>query len=154
MERRSHPFGRRAAGGFTLLELLVVLFLATLVLGLSGFFFVGSMPSSKLSAAGREMAAAIRYARAHAQTSAEPQTLTIDIGGRRYGMEGRPYRSLPAGIDLKVVDPFQGEIRGGTVRFVFEAGGGNDGGSIVLWSEKRRLVIRIDPVAGPVLVKG
>ena len=51
----------RRQGGFTLLELLLVLTLAAIVVGLSSFLVIGqTLPSARFNATVRELSAALR----------------------------------------------------------------------------------------------
>ena len=80
--------------GFTLLELIIVIFLITLVIGLSSVFFADTLPSGKFTASARELAATIRQARHLAQLKGEDEFITIDMDSRNYRMEGRGEKSF------------------------------------------------------------
>ncbi|NTU42212.1 MAG: prepilin-type N-terminal cleavage/methylation domain-containing protein, partial [Nitrospirales bacterium] len=69
----------RREGGFTLLELIIVLFLITLILGLSTVFFTTSLSSGRLNSTAREMAAALRHARVMANMRGDSMLFTIDL---------------------------------------------------------------------------
>lgn len=143
----------RNMDGFTLLELMVVFVLVTLILGLSAFFYSGTMPSGRLNAAAREITATIRHARSLSQIKAEKQVMTIDLDSRRYGIEGLGYKNIPSDTDIMVVDPLWGDVRNGIYRFVFRASGGVQGGTIVLWNKNREVKIYLDPVVGAAAVR-
>ena len=132
---------------------MIVLFLISLIMGLSAFYFANSMPSSKLSAAVRELSATIRYARTLAMIDGKLQTLNIDLDAKRYGIEGRGYKSIDSGITIMVLDPFAGEVRNGVCRLMFQASGGVQGGTIILGSGKKEISIGLDPVVGSVVIK-
>ena len=141
--------------GFTLLELLIVLLLITLIMGLSALYFAKTLPSNTLNATARELSATIRYAHSLSQVEGSNRILTIDMGKKIYGIEGRGYKSMDPAITIKVLDPFAGEITEGTYQFVFHASGGMDGGTIILGSTKikREIKIELDPVVGSVVIK-
>jgi prepilin-type N-terminal cleavage/methylation domain-containing protein len=139
--------------GFTLLELIIVIFLITLMVGLSAAFFANTLPSGRFNATAREIASTIRQARHLAQLNGEKQVITIDMDSRSYGIEGRGEKILPSGIYLKVIDPLAGEITTGSYRMAFHVTGNNGGGTIVLWSDARAAQINVDPVAGAVIIK-
>lgn len=139
--------------GFTLLELIIVIFLISLVLGLSAVFFANTLPSGRLNATVREMTAMIKYARSFASIKGEPQTVTIDLDAKRYGIEGRGYRKIPADINIMVIDTLEGEIYKGQYHFLFYGTGGVDAGSVILWNEKKKVNIHLDPVVGSVVVR-
>ncbi len=139
-------------GGFTLLELIIVLFLVTLILGLSTMFFANTLPSSKFNATIRDMSATIKHARSLAQIHGERQTVTIDLDSKKYGIEGRGAKDIPSDIYIKVIDTLSGEIHNGKYQIVLNATGG-EGGTIVLWNNKRSVSIQMDPIVGSIVIK-
>lgn len=139
--------------GFTLLELIIVIFLVTLMVGLSAVFFANTLPSGRFSATTRELAATIKQARHLAQLNGETQVLTIDMDSRSYGIEGRGEKNLSSGLHLKVIDPLTGDITSGKYHMTFHSAGRAEGGTVVLWDNKRMANINIDPVAGAVIIK-
>ena len=139
--------------GFTLLELIIVLFLITLMLGLSSAFFANTLPSARFNATVRELASTIRQARHLAQLNGEKQVFTIDMDSRSYGIERRGGKNLPSGIDIKVVDPLAGDITSGKYRMTFHPAGSTEGGTVVLWYDAKSAQINVDPVAGAVIIK-
>ncbi len=144
MRLRNH-----SKAGFTLLELIIVMFLITLILALSTVFFVSALSSSKLNATVRQMVTTIRHARELAQSTGKNQVIIIDMDSKVYSIEGRAEMSIPEGVNIVVMDNVKGEeIREGSYRIIFNAIGGFDGGRIILWNEKRRVYIDIDPIAG------
>jgi len=139
--------------GFTLLELIIVIFLITLMVGLSATFFANSLPSGRFHATARDIASTIRQARHLAQLNGEKQVVTIDMDSRSYGIEKRGEKKLSSGIDIKVIDPLDGDITSGKYHITFHAAGSTEGGTIVLWNSSKTAQINIDPVAGAVIVK-
>ncbi len=139
--------------GFTLLELVIVLFLITLILGLSAVFFANTLPSARLNATAREMSATVRLARSLARIHGATQTMTIDLDAKDYGIEGRPSKTIPPDLTIKIIDPFTEEVTNGKYRFVFRSIGGAEGGTIVLSNSKRSVSIQMDPIIGVVVIK-
>ena len=139
--------------GFTLLELIIVIFLITLMVGLSAVFFANTLPSGRFNATTREIASTIRQARHLAQLNGEKQVITIDMDSRSYGIEKRGEKKLPSGIDIKVIDPLAGDITRGKYHMTFHPAGSTEGGTIVLWNSSKIAQIDIDPVAGAVIIK-
>lgn len=142
-----------SASGFTLLELMIVVFLVALLLGLSSFFFANNLSSTRLNAATREMSAVIRYARAHAQMNSAAQTLTIDTDTGEYELEGRGTKKLSPDISIKVLDQTSGEVLQGKQQLIFQAIGGVEARTIVLSGGKKSVSIQMDPVVGSVVIK-
>jgi len=139
--------------GFVFLELIIVLFLISLILGLSTVFFSNILPSNRFNATIREISATIRHARALSQIYGETKIVTIDLDLKRYGMEGRGAKEIPTDINIKVIDPLSGEIHNGKYQFVLYPTGGIEGGTIVIWNSKRTVSIQPDPVVGAVVIK-
>ncbi len=139
--------------GFTLLELIIVLFLITLMLGLSSVFFANTLPSGRFNATAREIAATLRQAKHLAQRKGEKQIVTIDMDTKSYGIEGQAGKTLPSGLSFKVIDPVAGERTGGSYPIAFQTTGSTEGGTVVLWNNAKVTQIYIDPVAGAVIVR-
>jgi prepilin-type N-terminal cleavage/methylation domain-containing protein len=139
--------------GFTLLELIIVLFLISLIMGMAGVFFANTLPSNRFNATVREIVAGIRYARSLAQVNGENETLTIDLDFKKYELLGRGEKSIPPEVNIKVVDPLSGDVTTGRYQILFPSFGGAEGGTIVLWDKKRVASISLDPVVGSVVVK-
>ncbi len=147
----THCVSRR--GGFTLFELLIVLFLSTLILSLSAVFLANTLPSTRLNATARDISATVRHARALAQIDGESKAVTIDLDSRRFGEEGRGTREIPAGVNIKVADPFYGDVFTGQYTIVAYNTGAVSGCTVVLWNKKKTLSIQTDPVVGAVVVR-
>lgn len=139
--------------GFTLIEIMIVLVLIAVILGLSVFYFAGSIQSYKFYAAVRELSATMRYAHRLAMINGSDQTMTIDLDGKKFGLEGRGYKSIDPRISISVLDPSGGDERRGRYTFIFRPEGGAQGGTVVLGSGKKTVRIDIDPVMGSVVVK-
>ncbi len=139
--------------GFTLLELIIVMFLMGLMLSLAAVLFSSTLPSSKFSATTREVAATIRHARTLAQLRGEDQKVTVDLDARKYGIDSATPREIPPGIYIKIIDPLLGDVDTGKYQFNFPSIGGVEGGTIVLWNAKKTARIEIDPIVGSSVVK-
>ncbi|MDA8126479.1 MAG: prepilin-type N-terminal cleavage/methylation domain-containing protein [Deltaproteobacteria bacterium] len=140
--------------GFTLIEIIIVLFLITLILGLSSVFFAGAfLPAAKMEAAGREIAGQIRQARSLAKLNSVRTLFTIDLDGRTYGIEGQEPKPFPAGTAVRIIDPSSKEISEGKYSLVFSPTGGMSGGTIILSAKKKSLRIELDPITGAAVIK-
>lgn len=152
-QRRIAGIMMKRENGFTLLELLVVMFLITLILSISTISFVNALPAGRFHATVREMAATIRHAGHLSRHSGRKQVVIIDIDSGTFGIAGRGQKDIPAGVNLKVIDPTGGETYDGAFRMEFSISEGPGGGTIVLWDEKREANITIDPVVGAVAIQ-
>ncbi len=138
--------------GFTLLELIIVIFLITIILGLSGFFFAGSTSSQRFNSTVRGVAASLKYAKALASIDGEKKIFSIDMDRRVYGIQDMKGKDIPDGIGIKVTDPVNGDIHNGRYDIVLYPSTGLPGITIWLWDKKRTARIETDPVAGTVVV--
>jgi general secretion pathway protein H len=139
------------ADGFTLLELMIVLFLAMVMMGMGIIAMVGRLPAAKLDATVREMSAMIRHSRILAKVQGEEQAIVVDLDAQSYGFEGKNPRRIPEEIRLKIDDSLTGDANQGIHRMVFSPFGGVDGGTVVLSTGQRSISIKPDPVMGFVI---
>lgn len=137
--------------GFTLIEMLMVIFLMTLILGISAVFFSNSLPSQKAEATAREMLATFRHARSTAIAEGRWQSVFIDIDNRQFGIEeGGRKKDIPDVIAIKIIDPLKGDIIEGGYRFVFSPTGVAAGGTVIITVGKKTIALEIDPIVGAV----
>jgi general secretion pathway protein H len=148
----SPAFGPRPstlAPGFTLLELLVVLALATLLLALAPPLITSALPGVELKAAARRVTSGLRLAREEAIRSGRDRAFLIDVEERLIEVEGG-YRStsLPQDLDVKLEAAEQEMIsdQAGGVRFFPD--GSSTGGRIVLSDGKRGYQIGVQWLTG------
>ena len=139
--------------GFVLLELIVVLFLISLIMGITLIFFANFLPSNRLDATARNISSTIKHARALAQIYSQRQIVAFDLDARHYGIEGRELRDIPDGIGVKIVDPMSGDITEGKYNFLLHVAGNIEGGTIVVWNAKKSITIQPDPLVGSVLIR-
>ena len=137
-----------ASGGFTLLELMIVLFLAMFMMGMGIIAMMGRLPAAKLDATAREMSAMMRQARMLAKIQGEKQAIVVDLGARSYGIEGKKSRKIPEEIRLEIDDSLTGDADNGIYRLVFSPFGGIDGGTVMLSTGQRSISIKPDPIMG------
>lgn len=113
----------RRQSGFSLLEMLLVMALVAAASLLAVAATSGGMQGLKLRAGAKELAAQLRFARAVAISSGQPQDVTIDPQARRWqGAKGRSGK-LPDGGEIVFTGARatrSGDTRaegGGVVRF-------------------------------------
>ena len=147
------PSPEKNRNGFTLIEITIVLFLGTLLLGLTTLFFAQTLASGRLTATARELSATIRHARSLARINDIRQVLTFDLDRREYGLSGHPSKKIPAQLVLKIMDPYQGEIHTGKYQLMVESHRGFEGGVFYLSSKKRTIQIQLDPIVGSVVLR-
>lgn len=139
--------------GFTLLELLVVLVIASLAVSLVGPAFQRILPGLTLEAESRKLESLLRHARSQAILSGTRVVISqdVDSGGLLLSYRDAPY-TLPERFSLQLQggpggsDPF---IGGAQIRFYPR--GDSSGGSLSLsLDEDRSEDIRVDWLSGRV----
>ena len=118
--------------GFTLLELLLVLALVAAASLLAMAAFGGGMRGIRLRTAAHDVAAQLRFTRAVAISSGEPQDFRVDPRARRWQAAKGRHGRLPDGGDLEFTGARELQPRDGigTVRFFPD--GASSGGRIEL----------------------
>jgi general secretion pathway protein H len=138
--------------GFTLLELLVVLVIASLAISLVGPGFQRFLPGLTLEAESRKLTALLRHARSQAILTGTEVSISRDAEGRglRLSYREQPY-TLPEHLELELKEgPVQGEKAPGAAQILFYPSGDSSGGSLSLTMEKRNEVISVDWLSGRV----
>lgn len=149
---------RRRPSGFSLLEMILVMVLIAAASLLAVAAFGGGMQGMKMRAGAKEVAAQMRFARAVAISSGQPQDVVIDPAGRRW--QGARDRSgeLPdvgevvfTGARASQFQP-DGQNEGkGTVRFF--ADGAATGGRVRLVANGGGWDVDVGWLTGEVRVK-
>jgi general secretion pathway protein H len=133
MEKAGADHQRSSSRGFTLLELLVVLGLATLLIAMVPPLISAALPGTELKSSVRRLAAGLRLAREEAIRGGRDVALTVDLKDSSYQVDG-PFRrvSFPKGLELQLevagnemLDDQRGAIR-------FFPDGASTGGRIIL----------------------
>jgi type II secretory pathway pseudopilin PulG len=137
-----------APDGFTLLELMIVLFLAMLMMGMGIVVVMNRLPAAKLDATVREMSALMRQARILAKIQGEKQAIVVDLDAKSYGIEGKKSWKIPEEIRLEIDEISTGDVDKGIYRFFFSPFGGIDGGTIKLSIGQKTISIKPDPIMG------
>jgi len=137
--------------GFTLLELLVVLFIMILGFAVVGINLSSGSGSAALKVATRDMVSALRYTRGQALMLHQEATITIDLTENTYTVSDRPKSYIiPKSISLTVVTA-QSEVREngiGNIRFFPD--GSSTGGRITLEQDKLAAEININWLTGQI----
>ena len=137
--------------GFTLLELLVVLFIMVLGFSVVGINLSSGNDATGLKAAARDMVSALRYARGQALMSHQEATVTVDLSDNSYTVSGRDkVYPIPKAIAVTVVTA-QSELTGnGLANLRFFPDGSSTGGRITLEQGKSAWEININWLSGQI----
>ena len=141
----------RCCRGFTLVEVLVVLILASLILATVPPLLSTGVSSAEVSGAARQLAASLRYARSQAILTRQETELVLDLEQRLYRIPGKA-REFQLSDDLsitlvtarsEVLDEEQGMIR-------FFPDGSSTGGRITVSNGKHKYIVDVDWLSGRV----
>jgi len=139
---------RRSVGGFTLLELIVTLFVLTLALALAMPAIGRGTETVRARADVSRFAALLRHTREQAITTRRPQEVIVDPDAHRASVRSgtddpRPVLSWPERLSVTASPPTALTVR-------FEPWGGATGGDFTLFTAGRRYHISVDAVTGRV----
>lgn len=138
------------AGGFTLLELIVVLFLAGLVAALVAPSFSGTLESSRLRSGAAEVRAALTLARTLAASGSRVRAVAFDVERGEYAVDGETRKYLlPEGIRIESARVGTAAVEEERFRVRFFPDGSAEGAEIVVASQAGgRLRVTVDPLTG------
>ena len=121
---------RGLPSGFSLLEMLLVMALVAAASLLAVSAFGGGMQGMKLRAGAKDIAAQMRFARAVAISSGQPQDVVIDPQARRWeGAKGRSGK-LPDGGEIVFTGAREVQPEGGKGAVRFFPDGAATGGRV------------------------
>lgn len=144
---------RFRAGGFTLIEMLVVLVIMGLVYSLVPPLLGSGRSGAELKAAARQLAAGLRKARSDAVTRQQEVALTVDVEHHRFSLSGdkQAYR-LPEKVELNLYTA-RSELsneKTGAIRFYPD--GSSTGGRITVTSNARKFQVDVNWMTGQVSI--
>ena len=150
--------------GFTLLELILVLFLMGLTAGIVLPFVVSTLDRVKLQSEARQISSALQFARSEAITKKTLFTFNADIDNNQYWLanpkekEVTQTKTLDETVKIKNYQGTEETVSDGTFIINFYPRGNSSAGTIHLQSsiaESDELVyaITIDPITGKPRVK-
>ena len=140
----------RDTGGYTLVELMVVLLIMTGLLALVPPLFQSGLSSVEMRSVAREMMAALRQARSMAISSRKSVAFILDLEHHRYQIDKKRPVELPEALQLELVTG-ESELRGqGAGAITFYSDGSASGGELTMLSEARRIRLDVDWISGHV----
>ena len=138
------------AGGFTLLELLVVVAIAAMLMALVPPVLSKAAPGVRAKVAAREMADTLRDARAVAVIRGRPGDVRFDAGEGEYVVSGSGATALPRGLTLAL--PGLGHATAPSPHYTlrFNPDGSSNGLKAVLGSPGRYYSVEVSWLTGRV----
>ena len=139
----SRAIAPSSSKGFTLLELMLVMFIVILGFAAIGLNISSGNDATKLQSAARDMVSALRFAKGQALISHKETTVALDLNENNYTVSGRDkVFTIPDTIALTVVTA-QEELTGkGLASIRFFPDGSSSGGRIKL--ERNSAIWQID----------
>ncbi|NEZ04575.1 prepilin-type N-terminal cleavage/methylation domain-containing protein [Wenzhouxiangella sp. XN201] len=139
-------------GGFSLIELMVVMLLVSLLFAVVGVSISRSVEGAEIRNAAREITAGIRHTRGQAIIQRQQQVFQVDADKRTWQAAGRESVELPAGLEI-ILDTARSEMTGeeaGGIRFYPD--GASTGGSVTLLAQERQWVINVSWLTGEISI--
>ena len=140
----------RKSRGFSLIEIITVVFLIALAIGAVSISFSKSMSGAKVQAATRDLVAALRYTRGQAIVKGKETTFNLDLGGNSYQAPGKPTVQLPKNMRLTLYTADQEITSETSGRIRFFADGASTGGHISVLMERVEWSINVDWLTGAI----
>lgn len=139
--------------GFTLLEMIITLFIIALIVGLSTVTFISRQPSEMINSSARDIVSTLKYARTLAQSSGEVKVAIFDIDNKTFALEGKKEKRIPEGANLTFKDTLHGITNRGIYRIEFYPSGLSGFADITLEGYNKTIKITIDPVIGAYVIR-
>ena len=147
------PTRFRSQGGFSLVEILVVLVMIALLFGLVGGSLYRSMDSVQVRKAGKSVVNALRHTRAQAIVHREERFLEVDLEARSYQAPGRDVEILPEAIELTLRTASMDILNDNRGRIRFYPDGSSTGGEITLMAGGTVWRVRVAWLTGEIVLE-
>ena len=143
------PARRARDGGFTLLELIVVMAILAMAAVMAFPSASGSRRGLTAEAAALNFASALRIARAEAMRSNREQTLVLDVARRHYSAAGlRVARALPSDVAISYEIPAAEQSAAATAAVRFRPDGSSSGGTFRFAAHRQTASVAVDWLTG------
>lgn len=135
--------GAAHQSGFTLIEVLVVIALIALIGSMTAVAMSGGLQGIRLRATSKDIASQLRFTRAQAIASGQPQRFVINPAGHRYVAPGKSNGRIPAQIGVRFYGARQASAQAGEGAIVFYPDGASTGGNVQLTAQQatRRITV-------------
>lgn len=143
----------KPAKGFTLVEVIVVLVIASLMLALVGTSISRNISGAEMRTAARKVAASLRYTRTQAILTKSEQVFLVDTEKLSYRAPSRDEVELPEGMKVEL-NTARSELTSETAGGIrFYPDGGSTGGNVRLESNGRIYKVNVAWLTGEASVE-
>lgn len=145
--------GRSAQRGFSLIEIILVIAIIALASVLAAAAMGGGFKGMQLKASARQIASNLRYTRAQAIETGQPQSFVIDPHAHQWRAPKAHHGDIPAKLGIVFTGAREVQPQAGEGAIVFFPDGAATGGRIQLTSGKSAWNIDVGWLTGQVQVK-
>ena len=140
----------RQVAGFTLLELIVVMFLVTLTVGIAATRYSAGTEGAEMRSEARKLVALLRQTRAKAVAESQTRGITAppQLAGYRLQPEGRDI-FLPESLTLDI-SPTSRDVAAPLAGIYFYPDGTSNGGTLTLQSDLGSTQLEVNWLTGEV----
>ena len=148
---RQPPVGSlRKARGVSLLEMLLVVALIAIAGMLAAMVLTGGLDGMRLRSSSKEIAAQLRYARAQAIATGQPQRFVIDPARHHWQGSNQRQGNIPPSLGVEFTGAREAQARAGEGGILFFPDGASTGGRVQLSAKKAAWRIDVAWLTGEV----
>jgi general secretion pathway protein H len=140
----------RKPRGVSLLEMLLVVALIAIAGMLAAMVLTGGLDGMRLRSSSKEIAAQLRYARAQAIATGQPQRFVIDPAGHHWQGPNRRQGNIPSSLGVEFTGAREAQARAGEGGILFFPDGASTGGRVQLSAKKAAWRIDVAWLTGEV----
>jgi general secretion pathway protein H len=130
------------ASGFSLLEMLLVVGLIAIASTLAAMALTGGLEGMRLRSSAKEIASQLRYTRAQAIATGQPQRFVIDPAAHVWRAPNDKSGRIPESLAVEFTGAREAQARAGEGGILFFTDGASTGGRIQL--QARQAAWRVD----------
>jgi len=130
------------ASGFSLLEMLLVVGLIAIASTLAAMALTGGLEGMRLRSSAKEIASQLRYTRAQAIATGQPQRFVIDPAAHAWRAPNDKSGRIPESLAVEFTGAREAQARAGAGGILFFTDGASTGGRIQL--QARQAAWRVD----------
>jgi general secretion pathway protein H len=142
-----------AQRGFTLLEIVVVMAIIAAATVLGVLAFTGGSERMQLHSSTKQIAANLRYTRAQAIATGQPQRFTIDPRGHEWQAPNGRHGAIPESLGINFTGARQVQPQAGVGAIVFFDDGASTGGRVQVAGKRAAWNVDVAWLTGEVTLR-